>query len=138
VRDHRQIEEYVNGRARVAELRARLIVGLRAAGSVDIWQACARHVAALPDDDPRLELLASFRSFDLEVMDDYFHYHVGCDSTGYTAVNRFLDRRGRTAELSIDELVSLILVDALAFEATLPEMREARMESSDGTLHAGG
>src|ERR1700730_1184445 len=91
---------------RLPGLRAGLSwVFMPTAAATDEWSETCRRLGAyigdLPDDDLRLVLLASFEALDIvSVFEDYLAIHVGCDTFGYTAIPRYVERHGhpRSAE----------------------------------------
>jgi hypothetical protein len=78
--------------------------------------ACSDHVLGLPDNEPRFRLLASYSEIDGEcLIETYYTYFVGCDSFATCAWSQYIDQHPCLDDRSVDEFVTLVLLDALAF-----------------------
>jgi hypothetical protein len=92
----------------------------------------ADHVESLAWTDLRFRLLTSFVDLDLAAaIEDYFDIHVGCDTFALTAISRLLENPTERYQQNLDRALDLILLDVVAFEMALPEMRTMRGEKQE-------
>jgi hypothetical protein len=84
----------------------------------------ALHLHQLPDSDLRFRLLASFADLDvLRVVADYVEFNAEFAFVTFLPTGPFFEMHGLPTKANVDKLVTLLLLEAVAFDAAYPEER---------------